>query len=71
MKKIMERLNKQILEGLEFSVPGATEQARRDESYCSRQDVDFCRNCHLVNYGRDCRNNKVDYTTVWDVASSR
>ena len=70
MDKIIAELNEEILGGLEFSVPGETEHARREAFYCSQQSVDFCRNCSLVNYGKDCHNNPVDYDTVWGVKSS-
>jgi hypothetical protein len=70
-ENIVKRLNGEILGGLEFSLPGATEHARRESFYCAQLDVDFCRNCSLSNYGKDCHNNKVDYTTVWAVKSSR
>lgn len=70
MEKIIKELDRKILAGMKFSVPGATEQARRGNFYCSQQEVDFCRNYSLVNYGKDCHNNDVDTTTVWDVVSS-
>ena len=28
-------------------------------NYCSRPSLDECKNCSLVNYNRDCRNNKI------------
>jgi len=71
MDKIIQKLNDEILSGLEFTVPGETEHSRRELFYCSQLGVDFCRNCSLVNYGRDCHNNPVDYYTVWRSKTSR
>jgi hypothetical protein len=28
--------------------------------YCLNDKVDICRDCYLVNYGRDCRNNQIE-----------
>ena len=28
-------------------------------NYCTRPALDECKNCSLVNYNRDCRNNKI------------
>ena len=67
----MEKLNAEILRGMEFSVPGETEHARREGFYCSQLSVDFCKNCSLINYGRDCHNNVVDTTTDWRSKSSK
>lgn len=64
IEKVVEKLNREILQGLEFTVPGETEKARR-ELYCSQRDVDFCNDCSLVNYGRDCKNNKVEKGLNW------
>jgi len=71
MDKIIQELNNEILQGLEFTVPGETEHSRRESFYCSQLMVDFCRNCSLISYGRDCHNNAVDSDTVWASRSSR
>lgn len=34
----------------------------KKKSYCTQNDGD-CPTCSLVNYGRDCRNNPVDYVS--------
>ena len=71
MEKIIKELNEEILGGMEFTVPGETEHSRRETFYCSQLEVNFCRNCSLVNYRRDCHNNPVDYDTVWRSKTSR
>lgn len=35
-----------------------TESKKPD--YCINETVETCRDCYLVNYGRDCKNNKVE-----------
>ena len=69
MKEVIEKLNEEILNGLQFSTPGETEKARRDPFYCSQLSVRNCELCSLVNYGRDCHNNEVElglsYPTGW------
>lgn len=60
MKEIVEKLNAEILNGLTFTNPGATEMARREPFYCSQMTVKNCRDCSLVNYDRDCHNNPLD-----------
>ena len=57
MDKTIE--NNYIMSGGTYTTPGETEKARR-ELYCSQRDVDFCCNCSLNNYGRDCKNNEIE-----------
>ena len=30
--------------------------------YCTNEGVNSCRECNMVNYGRDCNNNHLPYT---------
>jgi hypothetical protein len=58
--KVEDKMKKEILSGRTFTTPGATEEARREPFYCSQLTVPNCRDCSLVNYGKDCHNNSLD-----------
>ncbi len=40
---------------------GDVERKRRaTENYCSNQKSEFCKDCTMCNYSRDCHNNELD-----------
>lgn len=56
---VLERLDKELLAGMEYTTPGETTKEREQTGYCL-QPGSHCHTCSLVNYGLDCRNNPVE-----------
>ena len=59
LKKVLKNMEEELLNGYTYSVPGETTLARETTLYCV-QSGSHCHTCSLVNYGRDCHNNKIE-----------
>lgn len=60
MGGILAALDRELLAGGTYTVPGETTLARETTaSYCLQPDS-HCHTCSLVSYGRDCHNNEVE-----------